>query len=674
MIEVQEHFYDDDPSKGHPDVRTKLKDVSYFFLGNGRIQGAVQFAPGGEGTPVGLLIMNPDFLRKKREALTFDPDSGLENTMVRIQSGSSFHVPQAKKIDVGWLAEYPVPAVRVQWKTRDFTVMEHFYCPDRFQPMLVREVRIRNLKKDEIQAWLETGVLDGVFKHEFKLGSREEILICLRYTLDGPGAQVRLDYGSKHGPSQEAMDYWGKTGAVSFGLPLLDHYFNASRVQLPAVVSAEGKMDGSIWQYNREWVRDQAMVAVGFSVSGHHELACLILNRLFKEFVTDEGDTIDSSERRHPDEVELDQNGVLLHALKSYVQWSGDREIVAKNWDKIVATAEFPLKEAFRHQPSGLLVNRREYWERHKAHGIEEGMELAHQLWTSLGLSSAAQLARLVSHDAEAERWDRRAEWLKHSLLHHLQYRLVDERGFIKRRKVDGRVQESAEPSPDAQLPGGVPLSSFKTHLLNPDASASLPIAFGFVSPDSPVALSTLASLEDLWKQGWKGGGYGRYHLSSEPDSPGPWPFPSLFIARADLEAENYKRVWRVLRWLETLPGARAGSWFEFYGPRFAPPFPQVGITPWTWAEMLILLVHHVIGIQPEAAHLRIRPKLLPGIRKIKALFPLRKGRVILEVKKARKGESPGFRSNGAVTQSSDKEACIDYSKAELWIEAILCG
>ncbi|MDH5467444.1 MAG: hypothetical protein OEY25_08500 [Candidatus Aminicenantes bacterium] len=672
MIDVQEHFYDDDPSKGHPDVRTKLKAVSYFFLGNGCIQGAVQFAPGGEGTPVGLLIMNPEYLRKKREALTFDPDSGLEKTMVRVQSGNSFHVPQAKNVDVGWLTEYPVPAVRVQWKTRDFSVTEHFYCPDRSQPVLVREVKIRNLKKGEIQARLETGVLDRVFAHEFKLRSREETLICVRYTLDSPGAQVRLDYDLNRGPTEEALDYWEKTAAVSFGLPLLDHYFNASRVQLPAVVSEAGKMDGSIWQYNREWVRDQAMVAVGLAVSGHHELARLMLNRLIEVFVTDEGDTIDSSEKRHPDEVELDQNGVLLYALKNYVLWSGNQEIINKNWDKIMATAEFPLKDVFRHQPSGLLANRREYWERHKAHGIEEGMELAHQLWASLGLSSAAELARLTSHETEAERWDRRAEWIKHAILHHVQYGLVDDRGFIKRRKIDGSLQESAEPSPDAQLPVGVPLSSSDPHLLNPDASASLPIAFEFVSPASPVASSTMASLEGLWNQGWKGGGYGRYHLSSEPDSPGPWPFPSLFIARAYLEAGDYKKVWRVLRWLETLPGARAGSWFEFYGPRLAPPFPQVGITPWTWAEMLILLVHHIIGIQPETTYLRIRPKLLPGIKRIKALFPLRKGRVNLEIRKASKGESPGFRSNGAVTQSSDKEACIGYSEAELWIEAVL--
>ncbi len=48
MIEAKEHFYTDDPAVGPLDVRTVLKDASYFFLGNGLIQAAVQFAPAGE--------------------------------------------------------------------------------------------------------------------------------------------------------------------------------------------------------------------------------------------------------------------------------------------------------------------------------------------------------------------------------------------------------------------------------------------------------------------------------------------------------------------------------------------------------------------------------------------------------------------------------------------------
>lgn len=49
-IDVKEHVYDDDPRRGHADVRTRLKEGSYFFLGNGRIQAAVQYSPSGEGS------------------------------------------------------------------------------------------------------------------------------------------------------------------------------------------------------------------------------------------------------------------------------------------------------------------------------------------------------------------------------------------------------------------------------------------------------------------------------------------------------------------------------------------------------------------------------------------------------------------------------------------------
>ena len=57
------------------------------------------------------------------------------------------------------------------------------------------------------------------------------------------------------------------------------------------------------------------------------------------------------------------------------------------------------------------------------------------------------------------------------------------------------------------------------------------------VDPAGPVARKTLESLEELWNQRWTMGGYGRYHVSSEPDSPGPWPIASIFMARAYLEA-----------------------------------------------------------------------------------------------------------------------------------------
>ncbi|MHC4944124.1 MAG: hypothetical protein ACYTG7_14010 [Planctomycetota bacterium] len=86
-MEVEEHFYHDDPSKGPVDGRTKLKDVNYFFLGNGFIQAAVQVCLSGEGAPLGLLVMDPERLGPKRSALTFDGKTGLKETAIRIREG-----------------------------------------------------------------------------------------------------------------------------------------------------------------------------------------------------------------------------------------------------------------------------------------------------------------------------------------------------------------------------------------------------------------------------------------------------------------------------------------------------------------------------------------------------------------------------------------------------------
>jgi hypothetical protein len=68
------------------------------------------------------------------------------------------------------------------------------------------------------------------------------------------------------------------------------------------------------------------------------------------------------------------------------------------------------------------------------------------------------------------------------------------------------------------------------------------------------------------------------------------------------------------------------GAWFEFYGQRFAPPFPQVGIIPWTWAELVLLFVHHILGVRPGARGVHIRPRLLAGLQHVEARLPVGAG------------------------------------------------
>lgn len=666
MIDFEEHFYDDDPSKGHPDVRTRIKDVAYFFLGNGWIQAAIQICPSGEGTPVGLLIMDPEILVKKRKSLTMDPESGLGSTMIQIIAGESIQFPSAAALEAGWIANQKVPCVHVKWKGSRFSVDEFFSCPKLSKPVLVREVRVKNLRDEEVSCRIKSGLHGDFVEEEIFLEAGKEKRLYFYYSLGNNGQNLQLECRSKGDVDQKIIRHWEKTAEVSFDVPLLNHYFHSARSQLPAAVSKSGRVDGSIWQYNREWVRDQAMMTVGLTLSGHHHLAKVILQRLITEFVTEEGDTVDSSEKRQPEEVELDQNGVLLYALKQYVLWTGDRKIANDNWDKIKIIAGFPLQKVFYHSSSGLLANTREYWERHRAFGIRKGMEMAHQLFVSLGLSDAAALAQWIGRVKEGTFWETEAKRIKQACLSDERYGLVAEGKFIKRRSINGTVQDTIQPLDGVRLPEGVPLSEKGAHLLNPDTSTALPIALGFVPADSAIAKKTMMAIQTLWNQAWEGGGYGRYHISSEPDSPGPWPFPSLFVARAYAEMREGERVWEILNWLNTLPGALSGSWFEFYGERLAPPFPQVGVTPWTWAEMILLLVYHILGIRPGADFLRIQPKLLPGVNKIQASLPIRNSRLLLEIHRNSAREALFVRSNCEVLQASGTDADIVYSEDDM--------
>jgi hypothetical protein len=188
----------------------------------------------------------------------------------------------------------------------------------------------------------------------------------------------------------------------------------------------------------------------------------------------------------------------------------------------------------------------------------------------------------------------------------------------------------------------------------------------GFVPPDSTVAYNTMENLESLWNQAWKNGGYGRYHFQSEPDSPGGWAFPSLFVARAYVEMGEYEKVWRILEWLNSIPGSKSGAWFEFYGNRIAPPYPQVGIPPWTWAEMIILLVNHIIGIRPSEFGLRIRPKIISRINRIQGCFPFQGQKLRIEIQKKPGISSLDFHTKGKILEKSEEDILIAFPQKDI--------
>jgi hypothetical protein len=613
-MDTKEHYYSDDPAKKHIDAKTTLDGGRYYFLGNGYIQAAVQICTGHEGTPVGLLIMNPEQFGAKSDALTFDPENGLSATMLNIRIGEQNYSATADALTAEWSDLHGIPLVKVTWHHDAFSVEERLFCPDRDSGRLIRHISVYKLTDTEAVLHLQTGFREMTLETSAKI--KTSATLTLEYELSPVKHKLKLGQLQDMNDvvSDKAITYWQQTANTEISAPL-DHLFRVSKNQIASNISHQGIMDASIWQYNLEWVRDSANIVMGLTMSGHHQSARTLLQRMLSHNVTDKGDAVDSGKVRPLQETELDQNGKLLLALKTYIDWSGDTELAKTYWKKIRALAEFPFQEELMHK-SGLLHNQREFWERHSAYGVEDGFELCYQVFVSAGLYSAADLARINGEEEPAREWEEKAKALKEAVLSDPVFAMIEEGHLIKRKDLQGKQQKSITPDPEQVIPESVPIMRDGEHILDPDSSSVLPIAIEFVDPASPLAQKTLDEMEKLWNIEWSFGGYSRYNITSEPDSAAPWPLASVLIAQANLQAGNEERVWRVLEWLQTVPGALSGSWYEIYGDRPVPPYAQIGIIPWAWAEIIKFFIHHLFGIRPNRRELVIRPRLLKGLQR----------------------------------------------------------
>ncbi len=622
------------PQKPHADYQTVGPGLEYYYLGNGLITAVVQHCTvASSGTSYGLFLMHPEHFARKSSTFLYHPESGVERTMVTVAVNEKLYHPTLASFDLRW--EYPggIPTVVATWRAGRCTVQEDLWCPIGV-PALIRTVRVTNQGSApvdvETQAMLYAnptmfddqfalqveGILEArgflvlqlfsvddarardrwVTSSTQRLEKGGQFTTTFVYRLDG--SRRRYSKGQIAQFREKSSDYWKSTSELK-AKPMLDHLFLTAKNGLHAAISSSGKMDSGIWQYNQEWVRDETMVVVALVLSGQEKLAKTLLQRMMEKMVNQSGVTLESSRWRGFHLYELDQNGELLYAIWMYWRWTNDDSFLKKYWRKIVAVAEFPLRPEFRNEESGLLKNTREYWERSAPYGVREGYELTYQLWPSIGLARAAEMARRMKKESLAERWMLASERIKHSMLSNPRFALIEGGRLIKRRLSNGEVQSVFVPPDRSAMPPGAPLTTDEVCYCEPDTQEALPIALEFVSPDSGLARNTMMELEKLWNQRWEIGGYSRYHVASEPDSPGPWPFPTMFVARAYLEMGDSEKVWRALKWMHEVQGGKAGTWLEHFGDRAVPPLPPTGIVPWAWAELIIFFVHHLLGVRP---------------------------------------------------------------------------
>jgi hypothetical protein len=325
-----------------------------------------------------------------------------------------------------------------------------------------------------------------------------------------------------------------------------------------------------------------------------------------------------------PDREQFDQMGELLHCLRDYCDWTGDDSLVREHRQLLLALIERPLQPRFRDD-TGMVHNRREFWER----TFEDAYELAYQTYVILGLREAIVLAPALGAQDRVARWGQEAERIQKAMLEHPTRALVDRGRLIKRRNLTGEVADRLTNSPGFQP--DVPLNTEKHHRLLPDASMALPIALGVVEPRSELARRTIEDLEQLWNTRWSDGGYDRYHTSVQPDQPGPWPFATCFILRAQHEARLFERSRRSLEWLNTVQGGRAGAWFEEI-PSVRSLSRSCGLVQWTSGEIALFAVRHYLGVRFENRALVIRPALYPGSPPVSADLRFRQARLRLDI------------------------------------------
>ena len=642
--------------------------TEYYFLGNGLIMAALQTSPSEDaGTHCGLLLMSPEHFARKNTTYLFHPERGLLHSRFYAIVDGTIHAPEFVKSQVHW--EYPgnIPTVVIDWAVGTIIIHEELLCPSN-DPAILRTVTIENTGSTphEVTGRLflypNLGLFDEYYvdREHFTLQAKGyqtlELFSTNATSVSDRSIDVSfgelypkekksttfiltLNYSRKEFESkglatmmEETREYWSQCSQFNFNDPGIDHLFLTSRSGIRAAVARSGKLDGGIWQYNMEWVRDQSMVAAAASMTGQLEIAAAILTRILTFSVNEDGKTVDASRHRTTDTIELDQNGELLYGLYTNWIWSGSDAILKLFWEKIKKVAEYPLQQPFLDPESGLLKNTREYWERDASFGVKEGFELTYQFWNIIGLELASSMASHMKDNALAEKWLKASSKMKRAFLQHPRFSLVDDGKFIKRRLITGEVQRTLEPLNRKAMPPGMPLNIEKVSFCEPDSASVYPIIFEMVDPSGSLAGKTMESMEELWNQRWDIGGYGRYHVTSEPDSPGAWPIATMFIMRAYQETGNHEKVRRALDWMSTVQGGKAGAWQEFYGRRPVLALPPVGILPWTWAELVLFFVHHVAGIRPSAEKLRIRPRLIAGMNEIQgdAMIHGRKVHVVI--------------------------------------------
>ena len=647
----------------------------YFILRSGRAQMLLQADWADLGPAVTWMLFDAQDARqsaRKEGAFNFVPKEGFGSSALEVVLGGFPFTALGHRTETRWVVEAGIPTVEAVWWAGGVRVTERISALEaegafRRQvklegahlagdeqlllrlrlplpgaqhegTMLVREggkARMALLvadttpaKVDAANALLEIGpvaispggsaTVETLLLVQVPAGERKQLV-----------AQASELAASKMAPAlRNTARSWATGSSVSTRDRTVQEIFDKARFGLAGMIGPDGTMDAGLLEYGGQWVRDSSNTALGALHAGQFEAARSVLQHILTKMISQDGVTMIAESYETPDREQFDQGGELFHLLRRYRDWTGDDSLVREHRDLLIKVVERPLQPQFRDD-TGMVHNRREFWER----AFDDAYELAYQTYVILALREAAELAPALGAEDRAARWRTEADRIQQAMLSHPSRALVRDGRLIKRRNVTGAVADDT-----GGFPGffpDVPEKTERAHRLMPDASMALPIALGIVPARSELARRTLDDLEGLWNTRWADGGHDRYHTSGQPDQPGPWPFATAFILRAEHDAGNFDRSRRALEWLNTCQGGRAGLWFEEI-PSTRAQAPFCGLVCWTSGEMALFVVRHYLGVNFEHGALAIRPALYPGSPPVQADLRYRQGRLRLEASGSR--------------------------------------
>ncbi len=131
------------------DYITYLPGVEYFLIGNGDIQGVVQYCKdhklAGDSSFFGLTLIDPERLTQKWSTFLYRPSVGFASTGMLVGvDGKSYGVDRENFIAINWEQVDAVPIVKMKWTAGVCEVEEEFLVPKR-GAMLFRRGKVKNL-------------------------------------------------------------------------------------------------------------------------------------------------------------------------------------------------------------------------------------------------------------------------------------------------------------------------------------------------------------------------------------------------------------------------------------------------------------------------------------------------------------------------------------------------